>query len=164
MTLLNWVIALVALQRLGELVYARRNEARLRAAGATESGAGHYPLFVLLHASWLAAIWLLADPNMEPFWPALIAYVVLQPVRVWIVATLGPRWTTRVIVLPGAPLVSGGPYRFLRHPNYALVVAEIALLPLAFQLWEVAVVFSLANLLLLRHRVRVEDAALAGLR
>lgn len=163
--MLGWaqgVALLVAAQRLGELVYARRNESRLRARGAVESGASHYPLFILLHGAWLLAVYLLIPADRVPSWPLLALFVLLQAARIWVVATLGPYWTTRVLSLPGAPLVRRGPYRWVRHPNYLIVTAEIAVLPLAFGAWWIAIVFSLANAMLLRHRIGVEERALAG--
>ncbi|MDR6289969.1 MULTISPECIES: isoprenylcysteine carboxyl methyltransferase family protein [Inquilinus] len=163
--MLGWVqvvALLVAAQRLGELVYARRNESRLRDRGAVESGASHYPLFILLHGGWLLAIFLLVPADRAPSWPLLALFVLLQAGRIWVVATLGPYWTTRILSLPGAPLVRRGPYRWVRHPNYLIVTAEIAVLPLAFGAWWIALVFSIANALLLRHRIGVEQQALAG--
>lgn len=160
MTVLYWVLAFVVLQRLAELAWASRNTRRLLARGGRETGARHYPLFVLLHASWLLAIALTVPADTVPNWPLLGLFALLQLGRVWVIATLGPYWTTRIITLDGAPLVRHGPFRFLRHPNYWVVVAEIAVLPLAFGAWPVAVVWSLLNALLLRHRIRVEEAAL----
>jgi methyltransferase len=156
------VVALVALQRLGEMVYASRNTRRLLAAGGVERGRGHYPLFVLLHGSWLAAILLAVPWDTRPQPLLLGAFVALQPVRLWVILALGGRWTTRVIVVPGAPLVGRGPFRLLRHPNYAVVSLEIALLPLAFGAWRIALAWSLLNALLLAWRIRVEEAALSG--
>ncbi len=158
------VLALVAAQRLWELWLANRNTRRLLAEGATEVGAAHYPLFVLLHASWLAAIAIVTPwttvPN--PWWLAL--YVALQFGRLWVIATLGRFWTTRIITLPDAPLVRRGPYRFVRHPNYVVASLEIAVLPLAFdQVW-IALVWSLANALLVGWRIRIEDRALKSRR
>ena len=164
MSIHDWIVALVVLQRLGELVHARRNTRRLLAEGAVEVGADHYPLFILLHGAWLLAL-LLAVPEDAPLhWPLIGLFAALLAVRVWTIASLGKYWTTRIITLPGAPLIKRGPYRFLHHPNYLVVIAEIAVLPLAFGAWEIALVFSLMNLLLLRHRVRVEEAALSGRR
>lgn len=160
MTVLYWVLAFVVLQRLAELAWASSNTRRLLARGGRETGARHYPLFVLLHASWLLAIALTVPADTVPNWPLLGLFALLQLGRVWVIATLGPYWTTRIITLDGAPLVRHGPFRFLRHPNYWVVVAEIAVLPLAFGAWPVAVVWSLLNALLLRHRIRVEEAAL----
>lgn len=160
MTVLYWVLAFVVLQRLAELVWASRNTRRLLARGAQEHGARHYPLFVLLHASWLIAIALTVPADTAPNWPLLGLFVLLQLGRVWVIATLGPYWTTRIITLDGAPLVRRGPFRFLRHPNYWVVTAEIAVLPLAFGAWPVAVIWSLFNAVLLRHRIRIEEMAL----
>ena len=162
--ILGWVqivALLVAVQRLAELVYARRNESRLRARGAVESGARHYPLFILLHGGWLLAIFLLVPGDRVPSWPLLALFLLLQAARLWVVATLGPYWTTRILSLPGAPLVRRGPFRWVRHPNYMIVTAEIAVLPLAFGAWWIAIVFSVANAALLYHRIGVEQEALA---
>ncbi|KZX94604.1 MULTISPECIES: isoprenylcysteine carboxyl methyltransferase family protein [unclassified Sulfitobacter] len=151
-------LGFLILQRLGELIIARRNTARLLADGAHEVGAGHYPVMVAMHAAWLAAILLLGwNEAVRPFW--LILYVILQGFRIWILRTLGNRWTTRIIVTD-APLVSTGPFKFIPHPNYALVVAEIIVAPLVLGLWGVALVFTLLNALMLRHRIKVEDAAI----
>lgn len=156
------VVLLVALQRLGELAYARRNERRLRAMGGIEHGARHYPLVVLLHAGWLAAIFMLVPAHAPVHWPLLGLYAVLQPARLWTLRALGPHWTTRVMTLPGRPRVRRGPYRYLRHPNYLIVVLEIAVLPAAFGAWTLAAAFTLANAGLLAWRIRVEEAALAS--
>ncbi len=156
------VVLLVAAQRLGELAYARRNTRALLAAGGVEHGAGHYPLIVVLHGGWLVALFALVPPEAPPSWGLLGCYGLLQLGRLWIIASLGARWTTRVIALPGADHVRRGPYRFLRHPNYLVVALEIPLLPLAFGAWQLALGFGVANLALLAHRIRVEDRALAG--
>jgi methyltransferase len=155
------VVALVAAQRLGELVWARRNERRLRAEGAIEAGAGHYPFFVVLHAAWLAAILLLVPPDTAPNAGLLAAYLVVQGLRLWTMLSLGRFWTTRILTLSSAPLVRRGPYRWLRHPNYVVVTVEMALLPLVFGAVWIAALFSLANLALLAIRIRAENAALA---
>ena len=153
------ILALVTLQRLGELWLSNRNTSRLLALGAHEVGAAHYPLIVAVHAAWLAALWWLAPGQPIAFlWLAL--YVLLQAARIWVLASLGPRWTTRIIVLPQTPLVKAGPYRFVSHPNYVVVVAEIAVLPLAFGLWPVALIFSALNAAALAIRIRAENAAL----
>lgn len=164
MSLAQQIVLLVALQRLGELVLARRNTRRLLAAGAVETGAGHYPFMVALHAAWLGALFFLV-PASAPVDPWLLSfYVLLQGGRVWVMVSLGRRWTTRIITVPGGKLVRHGPYRFVRHPNYLIVAGEIAVLPLAFHAWQLALVFSLVNGALLVHRIRVEDAALARTR
>ena len=161
MSLCHWIVTLVVLQRLAEVAWARRNERRLRAEGGVEVGARHYPLFFLLHGSWLAALWALAPPDGAVAWPPLALFVLLQAGRLWVIASLGRFWTTRIITVPGAPLIRRGPYRWLKHPNYLVVAGEIAALPLAFGLWQVAVVFSMLNALLLWHRIRWENRALA---
>jgi len=153
------VLALVTAQRLGELVLARRNTRRLLARGGVESGAGHYPLIVGLHAAWLLGLWGLAwDRPIQPAW--LAVYLALQVLRAWILLTLGSRWTTRIITVPGETLVRRGPYRFLSHPNYLVVVGEIAALPLVFGLWAFAFLFSALNALVLAVRLRAETQAL----
>ncbi|CAK06279.1 MULTISPECIES: isoprenylcysteine carboxyl methyltransferase family protein [Rhizobium] len=153
------LLAFVTLQRLAELVLARRNTAALLARGATEVAPEHYPVMVALHASWIIGLWLTAPGRpVALFW--FLVFMGLQVLRLWVLATLKGRWTTRIIVLPGASLVRSGPYRFLRHPNYAIVVGEIAALPLAFGLPFYAIVFSLLNALILYVRVKAENAAL----
>jgi methyltransferase len=153
------LLAFVTAQRLAELVYARRNEARLRARGAVEYAPEHYRLIVALHAAWVAGLWLIAmDRPANPIW--LLLFVVLQVLRLWVLATLKDRWTTRIIVLPEAPLVSSGPYQFIRHPNYAIVAAEIFVLPIVFGLYAYAVAFSLLNAVILSIRIPAEERAL----
>lgn len=155
------ILALVALQRLIEVLYAERNTRALLARGAVEIGRAHYPLIVALHAAWLLAMALALPPNASISWPFLAAFVLLQAARVWVIATLGPYWTTRIVTLPDAPLVRRGPYRMVRHPNYLVVAGEIAVLPLAFgEVW-VAVIFSVLNAAVLFIRIRAEDGALA---
>jgi len=159
MTLTIVILALVTLQRLGELWLSNRNTARLLAQGAHEVGAAHYPLIVAVHAAWLVALWWLAPGQpVDGLWLAL--YVLLQLARIWVLTTLGSRWTTRIIVLPGAPLVKAGPYRFVSHPNYVVVAAEIAVLPLVFGLWPVALIFTLLNAAILAVRISEENRAL----
>jgi methyltransferase len=157
------ILALVTAQRGAELVLARRNTRALMAQGAVEIAASHYPLLVALHASWLASLWVFGhDQPVNP--AALLAYLLLQALRFWVMATLGSRWTTRIIVLPNAPLVTSGPYRYLRHPNYAVVAGEIAVLPLSLQLPIAAVVFTVLNALVLFIRIRAENRGLASWR
>ena len=159
MTLAVVVLAAVTAQRLGELVLAARNTRRLRARGAYEVGAAHYPLMIVLHGAWLVGLWAFGwNRAVDLSW--LAVFVALQALRVWVIATLGPRWTTRIIVLPGAPLVAGGPYRLFAHPNYAVVVAEIAVLPLTFGVPTLAAVFSLLNAGVLWIRIGAESKAL----
>jgi len=155
-----WLVAFLVAQRLAELALATRNTRRLRNAGGVEFGAAHYPLMVALHACWLLGLWVYGhDRSIEPIW--LAAFVVLQAGRVWVIASLGSRWTTRVIVMPGSLAVVRGPYRWLRHPNYLIVALEIAVVPLALGLPLFALVFSLLNAALLAYRIRVENQALA---
>jgi methyltransferase len=159
-TLAEIILGAVALQRVGELVLSRRNTHSLLARGAIEVAPGHYPLMVAVHAAWLISLWVLGHDqpvNMV----GLLFYLVLQGLRVWVMWTLGSRWTTRIIVLPEQPLVSAGPYRFLSHPNYAVVVGEIAVLPLALNLPIVAAVFTILNAMVLAIRIRAENRALA---
>ncbi|MFS8147140.1 isoprenylcysteine carboxyl methyltransferase family protein [Rhizobium sp. BR 249] len=153
------LLTFVTLQRLGELVLAQRNTTALLARGAREVAPEHYPLMVALHAGWIIGLWLLAPGRPVEFLWFLI-FMGLQALRLWVLATLKGRWTTRIIVLPGAPLVRSGPYRFLRHPNYLVVIGEIAALPLAFGLPLYAVVFSLLNAFVLHIRMKAENAAL----
>lgn len=162
MTAAAWLLAFVTVQRLAELVYARSNEARLRAGGAVEVGAAHYPAIVALHAVWLIALWIVGrDQPLQPAWTAV--YLVLQLGRAWVLVTLGRRWSTRVFVVPGETLVARGPYRFVSHPNYVVVACEIFVLPLALALPVLSAVFGVANLLVLWWRIRVEGRALAEL-
>jgi methyltransferase len=157
------ILALVTLQRLSELSLASRNSRRLLAQGAVEHGSNHYPLVVALHALWLAALWWWA-PGRPISVLFLTLFAVLQLGRVWVIATLGARWTTRIIVKPGSGLVRTGPYRYFNHPNYMIVTAEIAILPLVFGLWKAALIFSLLNLIMLTIRITAENDALASLR
>ncbi|WP_042434046.1 isoprenylcysteine carboxyl methyltransferase family protein [Streptacidiphilus anmyonensis] len=159
------LILLVALERLAELVTAQRHARWSRARGGVEHGAGHYPVMVVLHTGLLAGCLLETALLHRPFlpwlgWPALAAALSAQALRWWCIATLGTRWNTRVIVVPGLPLVDRGPYRWLRHPNYLAVVVEGVALPLVHANWITAAVFTLVNWPLLVTRVRCENAAL----
>jgi methyltransferase len=158
---LVWVLALIIVQRLVELAMAGRNSKRLLAQGWREVGAGHYWLFVALHVSWLAAIALTTPLDRQPYWPLIGVLALLQIGRAWVMASLGQLWTTRIITHDDEPLTARGPFRFVRHPAYWIVTLEIAVLPLAFGDWVVAVVWSALNALLIRHRIRHEDQALA---
>jgi methyltransferase len=153
------ILAFVTLQRLAELALSNGNTRRLLAVGAREHAPGHYPLIVVVHAAWLVALWWLA-PGRPVHVPLLLLFVLLQIGRVWVIRTLGPRWTTRIIVLPNAPLVRSGPFRWVNHPNYLVVIGEIAVLPLVFGLWQVALIFSLLNAAVLAVRIRAESHAL----
>ena len=155
------ILALVTVQRVGELVLARRNTAKLLARGGVESGADHYPLIVGLHAAWLVGLWVLAwDRPPVLFW--LLVYLLLQGLRAWTLVSLGDRWTTRIITVPGETLVHRGPYKLLPHPNYLVVAGEIAVLPLVFDLPAYAAVFFVLNASVLWVRIRAENRALAG--
>jgi methyltransferase len=153
------VLVLVTVQRLAELAYSRVNETRLRRGGGIEHGASHYPVIVALHATWLIGLWLAAS-GTHPGYGWLAAFLLLQGMRGWVLLTLGARWTTRVIVLPDTPPIRSGPYRFLSHPNYAIVAVEIFVLPMAFGLAAYAVIFSVLNAAVLAVRIRAENAAL----
>jgi methyltransferase len=153
------VLAFVTAQRGGELVWAARNTRKLRARGAVESGAAHYPAMVAMHAAWLLGLWVLAyNRPMELAW--LGVYAGLQVLRAWTLASLGERWTTRILTLPGEPRVRRGPYRLFSHPNYAVVAGEVAVLPLVFGMPIYALVFSALNAAMLWVRIRSESAAL----
>jgi methyltransferase len=153
------ILGLVTLERIAELWLARSNTQRLLAEGAREHAPGHYPPIVAVHAAWLASLWWLALARpIDGFWLAL--FVLIEIGRIWVLVSLGKRWTTRIVVLPDAPLVRCGPYRFVNHPNYVVVVAEIAVLPLVFGLWEISLLFSVLNAVLLTLRIRAENRAL----
>ncbi|WP_210637535.1 isoprenylcysteine carboxyl methyltransferase family protein [Streptomyces sp. GESEQ-13] len=165
MTWYTLLVLAVAVERLAELVVARRNAAWTLERDGVEHGRGHYPVMVVLHTGLLAGCLLeplLADRPFLPAlgWPALALTLLAQALRWWCVTTLGPYWNTRVIVVPGARLVGAGPYRFLRHPNYVAVVVEGAALPLVHSAWITATVFTLADAVLLTVRIRCENAAL----
>jgi len=158
-TLAEIILALVTVQRGAELLLSQRHTKALTARGAVEVAPGHYPLMVAIHASWLISLWVFGhDQPINA--AALVAYLALQGLRIWVMTTLGARWTTRIIVLPNAPLVAGGPYRYLQHPNYAVVVGEIAVLPLTLGLPWIAVIFTALNATILFIRIRAENRAL----
>lgn len=165
---LHWYwafLVLVALERLVELFISNRNATWAFEQGAVETGQAHYRVMTALHTAFLIACvlepWLLERPFPSPWgWVASAVAIASQALRYWAISTLGQRWNTRVIVLPDAPPVTGGPYRFVRHPNYVAVIAELAALPLIHGAWLTAIVFTVANALLLRTRIRVEEAAL----
>ncbi|TPK81085.1 hypothetical protein FJ936_28375 [Mesorhizobium sp. B2-4-13] len=157
------LLGFVTLQRLAELFHARRNTARLLARGGHEVAPRHYIYIVALHATWLAGLCLLAPARpIEAVWFAVFA--MAQIARLWVLATLKTRWTTRIIVLPDAPLIATGPYRYLRHPNYVIVAIQIAALPLAFGLPAYAIGFSLLNMIVSGVRLKAENMALATCR
>lgn len=153
------VLSFVTAQRLAELVYAHRNEARLRGRGAVEYAPEHYWMIVALHGAWLLGLWVTAvDKSPNLIW--LLMFIVLQVLRLWVLATLKERWTTRIIVLPEGPLIRNGPYRFMRHPNYAIVAGEIFVLPMVFGFYAYAIAFTLLNGVVLAIRIRAENEAL----
>jgi methyltransferase len=156
----EFILALVTLQRAAELVISSRNTEKLRARGAFEVAPRHYPLIVMVHAAWLISLWIFGHDRPVNVM-ALLIYVVLQGFRIWVMWTLGARWTTRIIVLPGEPLVRRGPYRLLPHPNYAVVAGEIALLPLVLGLPLLTLIFTVLNAAVLAIRIRAENRALA---
>jgi methyltransferase len=159
----EFVLGLVTLQRAGELVLSHYNTSRLVARGAIAVAPGHYPLMVAVHATWLISLWVFG--HAQPIHViALLFYLALQVLRVWVMGTLGARWTTGIIVLPGQPLVATGPYRFLSHPNYAVVAGEIAVLPLVLGLPIPAVIFTILNVGVLMIRIRAENQALSASR
>jgi methyltransferase len=160
-SVLYWTLALIAAQRVAELGWAARNTARLRRRGAVEADAEGYPFLVVLHAGWLVSLALSVPAKTEPNWPLLELFALLQLGRVWVIASLGRLWTTRILTVPGIPLVRTGPFRWFRHPNYLLVIAEIAVLPLAFGAIAIAGTFSALNLMLIARRIHIEDRALA---
>lgn len=163
MTFAEFILALVTLQRAAELVVASHNTSKLRARGAVEVAPGHYPFVVAVHACWLTSLWIFGHDQPVNL-VALPAYLVLQGFRLWVMWTLGARWTTRIMILPGEPLVAAGPYRFLPHPNYAVVAGEIAVLPLALGLPRLAALFTVLNAAVLAIRIRAENRALAASR
>lgn len=156
-----WLLGFVALQRLAELAYARRNTQRLLARGAREAGAGHYPFFVVLHASWLLVQAWFTSPSPPVSWGLLALFFAVQMLRLWVIISLGPYWTTRIITLDSAPLRRRGPYKWFRHPNYAIVALEIPLVPLILGLPKVAAIFGGLNILLLAYRIHIEEKTLA---
>ena len=156
-----FILSLVTLQRLSELWIARRNTRWLMERGGREMAPEHYPLIVGLHAAWLIGLWFFAHGQaVSIFWLGL--FVLLQAVRLWVLATMGRRWTTRIIIIPKAPLVADGPFRYVSHPNYCVVVAEIFVLPMVFGLVWYAILFSILNAIVLTIRVRAENNALAA--
>jgi len=157
----EFILALVTLQRAAELVVSSRNTSQLRARGAFEVAPRHYPFVVAVHAAWLISLWIFGrDQPLSAV--ALLLYIALQGLRLWVMWTLGARWTTRIIILPGEPLVAAGPYRLLPHPNYAVVAGEIAILPLALGLPWLAALFTVLNATVLFIRIRAENRALAA--
>lgn len=160
MTALHIIVFLVVLQRLGEVWLAAYNTKKLLAQGGIEIGKNHYPLFILLHSSWLLAILFTTPSDISPNLFLLSLFIILQLGRIWVIASLGKFWTTRIITIPSMPLIKKGPYRFIRHPNYLIVSAEIVILPMVFANWKVAIIWSFFNALLLFWRIHIENSVL----
>jgi methyltransferase len=161
-TIFHAVLLFVLVQRGGELVLARANTIRLLRLGAIEFDRAGYKFIVALHAAWLLALFAAVPAATTPNWLLLGLFGALQAARLWVIASLGRRWTTRLVVLPGEPLVARGPYRWLSHPNYLIVAGEVAILPLAFAAVAIAAAFSACNGFLLARRIRLENAALGA--
>lgn len=158
------IIAIVILQRLIELVIARRNEKWMLHQGAFEAGARHYPLMVMMHIAFFLSLLLeisIGDRTLSSFWLVLLTlFLIAQVARIWCLASLGKFWNTKIIILPGADVVKKGPYRFIRHPNYVIVTIELLVLPLLFSAYFTAIIFSLLNLWMLSVRIPAEEKAL----
>ena len=155
------IVAFVVLQRVAELIYSERNIARLTAEGGVVVAEPAYAWIVAVHAGWIAALGFGIPGDAPVSMPMLLVYAVLLGLRVWVMASLGRYWSTRIVTLPGAPVVRKGPYRFLRHPNYVVVAAEIFVVPLIFGAWLIAIVFSVLNGAVLWLRIVREDAVLS---
>lgn len=164
MSWLYVILAAVALQRIAEMMQADRNTKRLLARGAIEVAPYQHPFFVLFHAGWLVAMLVFIAPWTPPNWWLIAAYALVECARVWTILSLGRYWTTRLITVPNEPLVRRGPYRLIRHPNYAIVMAEIAILPLAFGAWSIALIATIVNAVLLLWRIGAENEALKNRR
>ncbi len=162
--LAQWIVVAVALQRLLELVLAKRNTARLLAEGGVEIGRGHYLPIVLLHSGWLVVLFVRTPADAAVNLWLIVFFVLLQVGRVWVIASLGRYWTTRIITVQDAPLINRGPYRWLNHPNYVIVALELSVLPLAFGDWLVALAFTVANGALMYMRIPAENRALESRR
>ncbi len=164
---LVFAVALVATQRLLELSLARRNERKARAKGAVERGQGHYPFIVTLHSLWLVSTLVegvLRGSELLPYWPVpLVLFLLAQPLRYWAIFSLKESWNTKILVVPGTKLASLGPYKYLNHPNYVVVIVEILAFPLIFGAWITAFTFTVLNAALLFVRIREENRALAEL-
>ena len=155
------VAALLILAQRGlEELYSAANTKRLLEQGATESGESYYPVVAVTHLGWIAGLFFIIPADAPVYWPVIIAYLALQVLRYWVIANLGPYWTHRIITLPGEPLVRRGPYKYLRHPNYSVTLAETALLPLAFGAWAYAAIMTAIWWAVLRYKILLEDEAL----
>jgi methyltransferase len=153
---------LLLVQRGAEEIYSARNTRALLDRGAREEGAAYYPVVAVAHLSWIASIFFLIPPDAQLSWPLVGLYVILQVARYWVIATLGPYWTHRIVTLEEAPIVSSGAYGFVKHPNYAITVAETLLLPLAFSAVALALIMTAIWVAVLSYKISLEDAALAA--
>ena len=160
MSILHLILVIVVVIRLVELIHSYRNAKRLLENGGIEYGRKHYPLLVLIHLSWLISIWLVVPSDTNPSIGLLSVFITLQICRFWVIASLGPYWTTRVISSNDFPIIVNGPYRFIKHPNYLVVCGEIAVLPLVFAAVEIAIIFSILNAAALIWRIKIEENAL----
>jgi methyltransferase len=151
---------LILLQRGLEELYSAHNTKKLLDRGAKESGQSFYPVVAVTHLGWIAGLFFIIPADAPTYWPLIAAYLILQGVRYWVIANLGPYWTHRIITLPGDPLVRRGPYKYLRHPNYVITLIETALLPLAFGAWAFAAIMTAIWAVVLRYKIELEDAAL----
>jgi len=160
LSILHLILVIVVVLRLVELIHSYRNAKRLLENGGIEYGRKHYPLLVLIHLSWLISIWLVVPSDTNPSIGLLSVFITLQICRFWVIASLGPYWTTRVISSNDFPIIVNGPYRFIKHPNYLVVCGEIAVLPLVFGAVEIATIFSILNAAALIWRIKIEENAL----
>ncbi len=151
---------LILAQRGLEELYSARNTNTLLAQGAREAGRAYYPVVAVSHLAWIFGLYLLIPADAPVYWPLITAYVLLQPLRYWVIWSLGPYWTHRIITLKGKPLIQRGPYKFVRHPNYVVAVIETALLPLAFGAWAFALILTAIWAAVLSYKIHLEDTAL----
>ena len=150
----------IILQRFAELLYSNYNTKKLLKNGAKEYNSKHYPLFIILHTCWIVSLVLFIDHNDKPKTSLIVLFFILQFLRLWVLLTLGKYWTTRIIYLEGTKLVKKGPYKWLKHPNYIIVFFEILILPLAFNSWIIAIIFTIFNTILLLYRISIENKVL----
>ncbi len=155
---------LVLIQRGAEELYSARNTRALIDAGAREVGHDYYLVVAATHLAWIASLFFLVPTASPIFWPLIVYYLALQLVRYWVIASLGRYWTHRIISVPGAPVVARGPYRYLRHPNYAVTIIEILVLPLAFGALALGLIMTALWWTVLNYKIKLEDAALDGRR
>lgn len=155
---------LVLIQRGAEEMHSARNTKALLARGAREEGGKFYPVVAVVHLGWIASVFFLIPPDAPVFWPLIGLYLALQAARYWVIATLGPYWTHRIITIDEAPVIDAGPYRYLKHPNYAIAVAETLLLPSAFSAIALALIMTAIWAAVLHHKIQLENEALASRR